>query len=72
MYVVLVDIFAVVLIVVGVFLVIRRPGGSPTTPGNEDGDDPGTYVRRIAGTMVAAFGLAIGMMVTLCHYASAG
>jgi len=65
MYVVIVDIVAVLLIVGGIFLVLRPPG----RPAGAQGD-PGTYARRIAGTMIAAFGLAIGVMVTLFHFAS--
>ena len=34
--------------------------------------DAGTYGLRIGGTMLAAFGLAIGLMFTLFHFASAG
>jgi hypothetical protein len=70
MYVVLVDIFALILVVGGTTMILRRPSGAagPTTG---DGADPGTYARRIGGTMVAAFGLAVGLMVTLFHFASA-
>ena len=63
MSVLLVDLLGLVLIVIGVTLVLKRPGPS---------GDPGTYARRIAGTMMAAFGLALGMMVTLYHFVSAG
>jgi hypothetical protein len=67
MYVVIVDIVAVLLIVGGIALATRRPARPA-----EGGDDPRTYVRRIAGTMMAAFGLAIGLMVTLFHFQSQG
>ena len=70
MYVVIVDIGAVLLIVGGVALAARRPPGPAR--GAEAGDDPRTYVRRISGTMMAAFGLAIGLMVTLFHFQSQG
>jgi hypothetical protein len=63
MSVLLVDLLGLVLIVIGVTLVLKRPGPS---------GDAGTYARRIAGTMMAAFGLALGMMVTLYHFVSAG
>ena len=68
-YVVVVDVVAVLLIAGGAALVLRRSGPRPT--GGAEGD-PATYARRIAGTMIAAFGLAIGMMVTLFHFASQG
>jgi hypothetical protein len=67
-YVVVVDVVAVLLVAGGAALVLRRSGPRPS--GGEG--DPGTYARRIAGTMIAAFGLAIGMMVTLFHFASQG
>jgi hypothetical protein len=69
MYVVIVDVVAVLLIVGGVLLVARRPPAAEG-PTREGEGDPRTYARRIAGTMIAAFGLAIGMMVTLFHFQS--
>jgi hypothetical protein len=59
----LVDFLGLILIAIGVALLLRRPGGS---------GEVGLYARRIAGTMMAAFGLALGMMVTLFHFLSAG
>jgi hypothetical protein len=59
----LIDLLSLVFIAAGVTLVLKRPGRS---------GDPGIYARRIAGTMMAAFGLALGMMVTLYHFDSAG
>ena len=44
MYVVIVDIAAILLIACGIALVVRRPGGAGA-------NDPRTYARRIAGTM---------------------
>jgi len=70
MYLVTVDIVAVLLIVGGIALAARRPRG-PARPADH-GDDPRTYARRIIGTMMAAFGLAIGLMVTLFHFQSQG
>ena len=61
MSVLLVDLAGLVLVAIGVALVLKRPGQS---------GEAGTYARRIAGTMMAAFGLAIGMMVTLYHFSS--
>jgi hypothetical protein len=67
MYVVIVDIVAALLIAGGIVLLARRPAERPTASGE---GDPRTYARRIAGTMIAAFGLAIGLMVTLFHFQS--
>jgi hypothetical protein len=50
---------ALCLLLVAAGLVLSFRGAS------RSGTDPGTYVRRIAGTMLAAFGLAIGMIVTV-------
>jgi len=70
MYVVIVDILAVLLILGGIALAaLRAPDPARQA---EEGDDPRTYVRRIAGTMMAAFGLALGLMVTLFHFQSQG
>ena len=66
MYVVIVDIVALILIAIGVALLLKRSEAAP----GATGDDPRTYARRIAGTMIAAFGLAIGLMVTLFHLQS--
>jgi len=63
MSVLLVDLLGLILIAIGVALVLKRPGRS---------GEAGTYARRIAGTMMAAFGLALGMMVTLYHFTAAG
>jgi hypothetical protein len=63
MSVLLVDLLGLVLIAIGVALLVKRPGRS---------GEAGIYARRIAGTMMAAFGLALGMMVTLFHFTSAG
>lgn len=63
MGVILVDLLGLILIAIGVALVLKRPGRS---------GEAGTYARRIAGTMLAAFGLALGLMVTLYHFSSVG
>ena len=63
MSVLLVDLLGLVSIAVGVALVLKRPGRS---------GEAGIYARRIAGTMMAAFGLALGLMVTLYHFSSSG
>jgi hypothetical protein len=66
MYVVVVDFFALILFVAGVSLLVKsaRTSGAAQTGG-------GTYGLRIGGTMLAALGLALGLMVTLFHFASA-
>ena len=60
MYVIAVDIVAVLLVAGGIFLLTRSSRG--------DGGEAGVYARRIGGTMLAAFGLAIGLMVTIFHF----
>lgn len=78
-YVIVVDICGLVLIAVGFIMAFRqdlvrrilyRNGapGRPTSP-REDGQDPLTYVLRIAGVMVMTFGLTVGGMITLFHLA---
>ena len=64
MYVIAVDIVAVLLVAGGIFLLTRSSRGG--------GSEAAAYARRIGGTMIAAFGLAIGLMVTLFHFASQG
>ncbi|HYD24994.1 MAG TPA: hypothetical protein VEB68_09360 [Croceibacterium sp.] len=54
---------AVCLLFVAGGLAVAFVGASPT------GNDPGTYARRIGGVMVAAFGLALGTIVTAFHFA---
>ena len=61
MYVMVVDIVAVLLVAGGIALLVR--GAAP------EGGEAGIYARRIGGTMIAAFGLAIGLMVTIFHCA---
>lgn len=59
MTVVIVDLFCALLIVFGVVLAFRGArrsrGGAP---------QPSAYATRIAGVMIAAFGLALGTIVT--------
>ncbi len=68
MYVIIVDICAGLLVIGGLALLAHGLGRSDRA--RREGGDPGTYARRIAGTMIAAFGLALGLMVTLFHFAS--
>ena len=70
MNVLVIDILGLILIAVGVTLVVKRPrpSGRTVRPG-EDGD-PRVYIRRIGGTMLATFGLALAMMATLYHFAA--
>ena len=66
MYVIVVDIVALILLAAGIAVAVRRP----RRPGGEG--QSGIYARRIVGTMLAAFGLALGLMVTVFHFASGG
>jgi hypothetical protein len=62
----LVDLFALLLIVVGLILTFKPPRARP---GRDRDDDPRLYIRRIGGMMLTAFGLAIGVMFTTFHFA---
>lgn len=74
-HVFVVDAFALVLVVVGFTMAFRQASfrraigrpKPPSTPLRPDGaeDDPLTYILRIAGVMLMAFGIAIGGMLTL-------
>ena len=74
-YVVIVDIFGAVLAVVGFIMAFRQAFvrdllGLKTTPRpspQPDDEDPLTYVLRIAGIMMAVFGIALAGMMTLAH-----
>jgi hypothetical protein len=70
MYVVIVDILALIVFGAGVALLLKSSKAGAGTKAGMAGPDAGTYGRRIGGTMLAAFGLAIGLMVTLFHFAS--
>jgi hypothetical protein len=50
---------------------VRRLLGRPVSPRSPgDGEDPLTYALRISGVMIMIFGVAIGGMVTIVHFAS--
>jgi uncharacterized protein YjeT (DUF2065 family) len=78
-YILIVDIFGLVLMVIGFVMAFRqdtarrvlgRPPRPPSLRGrHQDSDDPLTYILRIAGTMIMVFGAAIAVMVTLFHLA---
>jgi len=73
MSVLLIDLLGAILIAGGVALVLKRRGRSAeATRADGQAGDPATYARRIAGTMLAAFGLALATMATLYHLASGG
>jgi hypothetical protein len=55
------DVVCLLVVVAGLVLAFRGASGT--------GKDPGTYGRRIAGTMLAAFGLALGTIVTVFNVA---
>jgi len=66
----LVDLFGIVLIVAGLVVAFRKPRPRPGISSAADADeDPRVYLRRIAGFMVAAFGLALTVMFTTFHFA---
>lgn len=74
-YVFVVDAFALVLVALGFTMAFRQASfrraigrPKPHSPSRRpDGaeDDPLTYILRIAGVMLMAFGIAIGGMLTL-------
>ncbi len=78
-YVIVVDICGLALIAAGFIMAFRQDlvrrilyrNGAPGRPAasREDGQDPLTYVLRIAGVMVMTFGLTVGGMITLFHLA---
>ena len=63
----LVDIICALLVVVGTGLAFKRPAQSRGML--HANDQPQTYILRIAGVVVATFGLARGRMVTVFHFA---
>lgn len=67
----LVDLFGIVLIVVGLVIAFKKPRPRPgaSSLGGEAEEDPRVYLRRIAGFMLAAFGLALTVMFTTFHFA---
>lgn len=77
-YVVLADVFAVILAVAGFTMAFRqstvrrligRPPPVASTRLAGDEEEPITYILRIAGVMVMVFGIVIGGMFTLFHFA---
>ena len=71
-YVLIVDVFGLFLAVIGFCMafrqdLVRRLIGRPPRPASSvnESDDPLTYILRIAGIMIMAFGIAIGGMVTM-------
>ena len=77
-YVIVVDVFGIVLVVVGFHMAFRQPFvrqllGRPVSPPSHlsegDDEDPLAYILRIAGVMIMVFGIAIGGMLTLFHLA---
>ena len=66
----LVDLFGVALVVAGLVMAFKTPRPRPGASSSTDPDeDPRVYLRRIAGFMLAAFGLAITVMFTTFHFA---
>ncbi|MCP5403746.1 MAG: hypothetical protein H6917_15350 [Novosphingobium sp.] len=71
-YVLIIDVFGVILAVVGFCMAfrqtfVRRLIGRPHMSGlsASQSDDPLTYILRIAGVMIMVFGIVIGGMFTL-------
>ncbi|OCC24642.1 hypothetical protein MB02_03920 [Croceicoccus estronivorus] len=71
-YVLIVDVFGLILAVIGFSMAfrqdfVRRLVGRPPRPASSvnENSDPLTYILRIAGIMIMAFGIAIGGMVTM-------
>ena len=71
MNILLFDAFCLLLIVIGLLIAFRKPGGKGrgAPPGDRMGDDPRIYARRIAGVILMAFGLALAVLFTTFHYA---
>jgi hypothetical protein len=77
-YVIAVDVFGLILAVIGFNMAFRqrfvrrligRPARPPSRIGGEQEDDPLTYILRISGIMIMAFGIALGAMLTIFHLA---
>mgnify|MGYP001442267341 FL=1 len=67
----LVDLLGIAFLIAGLVIAFKKPRpkpGASITAGDAD-EDPGVYVRRIAGFMLAAFGLALTVMFTTFHFA---
>jgi hypothetical protein len=67
----LVDLFGIALVIAGLVMAVKKPRRRPgaSSSGADADDDPRVYVRRIAGFMLAAFGLALTVMFTTFHFA---
>lgn len=64
----LVDAFCALLVALGITLLVKRPKGRRGAIRPEfrhPSDNPQTYVRRISGSMLMVFGLALGLMETI-------
>lgn len=68
MGVIIVDIFCALLVVGGIVLAIR--GAGAVSDQQAGAPRPAAYASRIAGVMMAAFGIALGMIVTVFSIAS--
>jgi uncharacterized membrane protein YfcA len=67
----LVDLFGIALLIAGLVMAFKKPRRRPgvSHPADDADEDPRVYVRRIAGFMLAAFGLALTVMFTTFHFA---
>jgi hypothetical protein len=73
-HVLIIDAFGIVLAIAGFMMAFQQRivrgffgrQGNPTAGNSAEQDqDPLTYIRRISGTMIMVFGIALGLMVTL-------
>ena len=71
MSIILVDILCLLLVILGIALLLKRParGGGVGRASSHSSDNPQTYILRIAGVMTITFGFALGMMATVYHFA---
>jgi hypothetical protein len=71
MSIVLVDIFCLLLVGLGLALLLKRPANGRGGIGrsvSQAGNNPQTYILRIAGVMIITFGFALGLMATVYHF----
>ena len=66
-----VDTMCALLVVLGIALVLKRPAkprGSLGSTVYDANNNPQTYILRIAGVTLTAFGFALGLMATVFHF----
>lgn len=71
MNVIVIDIFCAILALAGITIALKGAAAARRRPQFDGGNPaPATYVTRIVGVMMAAFALALGVMVTAFSLAS--